>query len=184
MARKKRKFERNIPDADKFIQKLKYRDLKRECVIRGMEFDNVISGDIPKLTNWLRNHFKDTAQHELLDSFDDYQDKLVKDSVESKGQDPSILLHPSLRLGYIAERDEEGNVIKKKRVRTLMKKKRRKRERTNDGIFKGTKKAMTFALQQEGKTKAEVISIIKEEYPDASEKSIGIWFNKSRKLHG
>ena len=42
---------------------------------------------------------------------------------------------------------------------------------------------MTFELQQQGKTKVEVIEIIKEEYPDASEKSIGIWFNKSRKLH-
>lgn len=184
MGRKRRKYENNIPDADKFIQKLKYRDLKRECVIRGMEFDKVISGDIPKLTNWLRNHFKDTVHHELLDAFDDYQDGLVKESVESKGQDPSILLHPSLRLGYIAERDEEGNVTKRKRVRTLMKKKKKRRERTDDGIFKGTKKAMTFELQQQGKSKSEVIGIIKEQFPDASEKSIGIWFNKSRKLHG
>lgn len=183
MARKKRKFERNIPDADKFIGKLKYRDLKRECVIRGMEFDKILHGDIPKLTNWLRNHFRDTTQHELLDNFDDYQDELVKKSMEKKGEDPGILLHPSLRLGYIAERDEEGNVIKRKRVRTIMKKKKKRRERTADGIFQGTKKALTYQLQQEGKGKAEVIEIVKGQFPEASEKSIGIWFNKSRKLH-
>ena len=159
MSRKKRKFERNIPDADKFINQLKYKDLKRECVIRGMEFDKIIAGDIIKLTNWLRNHFIDTQHHELLDIFDDYQDKLVRKSVEDKGQNPDVLLHPSLRLGYIAERDENGNVTKKKRVRTLMKKKKKKRERTEDGIFKGTKKAMTFELQQQGKTKIEVIVI-------------------------
>jgi len=183
MARRKRKFERDIPDADKFINNLKYRDMKRECIIRGMTYDKVISGDIPKLTNWLRNHFFDDLNHSLLNGFDQYQEELIRKSMDAKGQNPDDVIHPSLRLGYIAEVDEDGNVTKRKRVRTLVKKKKPKRERTGDGIFQGTKKALTFRLQQEGKEKMEVIELVMDQFPDASEKSIGIWFNKSRKLH-
>ena len=183
MARKKRKFESNIPDADKFIGNLKYKDLKRECVIRGMGFDKVISGGIPQLTNWLRNHFIDTVMHDLLDAFDDYQESLVRGAVEAKGENPDNVIHPALRLGYIAERNEEGVVTKRKRARTIIKKRKHKRERTEDGIFKGTKKALTFGLQQQGLTKELVITTVMEQFPDASPKSIGIWFNKSRKLH-
>jgi len=183
MSRKKRKYEMNIPDADKFIGNLKYKDIKRECVIRGMEFDKVIEGTIPKLVNWLRNHFPDTIHFELLDAFDTYQEELIRQVMESRGEDFTVLLHPTLRLGYIAENDAEGNIIKRKRVRTIVKRKKKKRERTNDGIFKGTKKAFTFELQQKGLSKEEVIKKVMTQFPDASEKSIGIWYNKSRKLH-
>jgi len=183
MARKKRKFERDIPDADKFIGQLKYRDMKRECIIRGMDYDKVLSGTIPKLTNWLRNHFHDELQHTLLNEFDLYQEDLIRVAMLAKGQNPDDVIHSALRLGYIAEVDDEGNVIKRKRVRTLIRKKKKRRERTGDGIFQGTKKALTYSLQQEGKDKKEVIAMVMEQFPDASEKSIGIWFNKSRKLH-
>ena len=183
MARKKRKFEMNLPAADRFLGNLKYKDLKRECVVRGMEFDKVLKGGIPQLSNWLRNHFIDTIKPELLDAFDDYQENLVREAVEAKGEDPNHVIHPALRLGFIAERDEDGVVTKRKRARMIIKRKKKRRERTTDGIFQGTKKALTFELQQQGLDKAEVIIKVMEQFPDASEKSIGIWFNKSRKLH-
>jgi len=179
---KKRKFESNIRDVDKYIGKLKYKDLKRECVIRGMPFDDILNGDIPRLSVWLGKNFTNITNHGLLDVFDDYQEDLIRKSMEAKNQDPSELIHPSLRLGYIGERDEEGNVLKRKRVKTLIKKKRTKRERTEKGIFKGTKKALTYQLQSEGMTKDEVIKLVIEKFPGASEKSVGIWYNKSKKL--
>jgi len=185
MSRKKRKFERDISDADKFIGTLKFKHIKRECVIRGMEFENVINSGIPELSNWLRKHFIDTISYELLDAFDDWQEAQIIEAMEGKEDSNDAVLHPSLRLGYIAERDEEGNVTKKKRARTIIKRKKKKRERTQDGLFQGTKKAFTFELQQQGLTKEEVINKVLEQFPDASEKSIGIWFNKSKKLkHG
>lgn len=171
----------NITVADKFIGNLRYRDMKKECVIRGMDFDKVIEGSIPGLTNWLRAHFNNTSQYELLDIFDDYQENLIKGFLKEKGKNEDFLIHPSLRLGYIAEKDEDGNVIKRKRVKTIVKKKKHKRERTSQGIFSGTKKALTYQLQKEGLDKKEVVKKVLEEYPDASIKSIGIWFNKSRK---
>jgi len=182
MARK-RKFEQDLPAADRYIGNLKYKDLKRECVIRGMPFDDAIEADIPVLSAWLRNNFYEPQLHTLLDSYDDYVEDLITAAVEYKGLDPGDIIHPSLRLGYIAERDAEGNVTKRKRVRTIIKKKKKKRERTDDGIFQGTKKALTYMLQQEGKTKAEAIEIVLAQFTEASEKSIGIWFNKSKKLH-
>jgi len=183
MARKKRKYESNIADSDKYVGNLKYKDLKRECVIRGMEFDKVIKGGIPQLSNWLRNHFIDTIIPELLDAFDDYQENLIREALEAKGEDPNDIIHPALRLGFIAERDEDGKVTKRKRARMIVKRKKKRRERTDDGIFQGTKKALTFELQQQRLDKAQVIIKVMEQFPDASEKSIGIWFNKSKKLH-
>ena len=180
---RKRKFEQDIPEAAKHIARLKYKDLKRECVVRGMEFEKIINGTVPRLTNWLHNHFHNTIQHDLLDTFDDYQENLIREAVEARGESPEGIIHPSLRLGYIAEKDEEGKVIKRKRVRTLVKRRKKRRERTNDGIFQGTKKALTFELQQQGLSKKEIIKKVIEQFPDASEKSIGIWFNKSKKLH-
>ena len=180
MVKKKRKFEMNLHPADAHLRNLKYRDLQKECVIRGMPFELVAGQDIPSLSSFFRKHFHDPSNHELLNQYDDWIESKIKDQLDARGDDDRSLLHPSLRLGYIGEKDEEGNT-KKKRVRTTVKKKKKKRERTNDNVFKGTKKALAFELQGIGKSKKEVIKEVKEKFPDANEKSIGIWFNKARK---
>lgn len=177
---KKRKFEMNLHPADAHLEKLKYRDLQKECVIRGMSFELVAGQPIPSLASFFRSHFYEPSNTGLLDKYDDWIEGEIKERLKLKGDDDRSLLHPSLRLGYIGEKDETGN-NKKKRVRTIIKKKKKKRERTNDNVFKGTKKALAFELQGIGKSKEEVIKQVKEEFPDANEKSIGIWFNKARK---
>ena len=183
MSRKRRKYEMNLHPADGHFRNMKFKDLKRECVIRDMPFPLVLSSDVTQLYHYFKDHFYDDLNHKLLDDFDDWQEEKIKEVLESKGEDASILIHPSLRLGYIAEKDEEGNTIKKKRARTVIKKLKRKRERTKDNIFQGTKKAYTFELQQKGKTKDEVIKEVMLKFPEASSKSISIWYNKSKKLH-
>lgn len=182
MGRKRRKFEENAHPADGHLLKMKYKDVKRECVVRGMPFQDVINSDIWRLTGYFREHFYDNVQHNLLDEFDDWQEQQIKEAVKEKGDDPDDIIHSSLRLGFIAERDAEGNVTKRKRARTIVKKRKKRRERTPQGVFAGTKKALTFKLQKEGLTKAEVIVQVLEQFPDASEKSVGIWFNKAKKL--
>lgn len=178
---KRRKFEDNITPADKYIPKMNLKDIKRECVIRGLEFKRIVYFSIPQLTNWLRDHFYDPTDHKKLDEFDEWFDNTLKAELESRGEKIDQYFHPSLRLGYIAETDEDGNVIKRKKARTIIKKKKKKRERTRDGIFTGTKKAYTFELQKQGKDKATTIKMVMEKFPDASEKSISIWYNKSKK---
>lgn len=182
MARKKRKFERNIPDAYKWIENMKLKDLKRECVIRGIPFEDVINKSIPQLSTWLFGNFMLPVDHALLDKYDDWQEKQVVEALVKKGEDPSYIVHPSLRLGYISEKDDDGNIIKRKRVKTIVPKKKKKRERTEQGVFSGTKKAYTYQLQSEGYDKKDVISMVMDKFPEAKEKSIGIWFNKAKKL--
>lgn len=184
MSKKKRKFEMNLPASYRYIENLRYKDLKRECVVRGMEFSKVVAADISALTSFFTNNFYVKTKHELLDLFDDWQEAEVIKAIEAKGEDPSSYIHPSLRLGYVAEKDDEGNVTKRKRAKVIVAKVKAKRDRTNDGLFSGTKKAYTFQLQKEGKTKAETLEAVLKQFPEASEKSVGIWYNKARKLHG
>lgn len=153
---------------------LTYKDLKKECIQRGMPYVEVLSGDFPRLTHWLLNHLHKPFDDTLLDGFDDFQDNILKANGKQE------LIHNSLRLGYLGERDESEPVIKKDKT---IKEKRPPREKTDGGLFKGTKKAYTFELQMKGKTIEEVLTKVKRKFPDAVDKSIKIWFNKSRKLN-
>lgn len=154
---------------------LTYKDLKKECIQRGMPFLDVLSGDFPRLTHWLLNNLHRPFDDTLLDGFDDYQDNILKANGKQE------LIHTSLRLGYLGERDESEPVVKKDKT---IKEKKPPREKTEGGLFKGTKKAYTFELQLKGKTVQEVIIKVKRKFPDAVEKSIKIWYNKSKKLNG
>ena len=182
MSRKKRKFERNLTDVDKWLGNMKLKDLKRECVVRGLEFQKVIELSIPELSSWLRANFDTPTDHSLLDKFDDWQEVEIIEAMREKGEEPGYFVHPSLRLGYVGEKDDEGIIIKRKRVKTIIPRKKKKRERTEQGIFTGTKKAYTFQLQSEGYDKKDVIQMVKDKFPEAVDKSIGIWFNKAKKL--
>lgn len=151
---------------------LTYKDLKKECIMRGMPFLDVLQGDFPRLTHWLLQNSYKPIDEALLDTFDDYQDKIL----EANGKQE--LIHHSLRLGYLGERDDSEPVIKKEKV---TKEKRAPREKTEGGLFKGTKKAYTYELQAKGKTIEETLIKVKRKFPDAVDKSIKIWFNKSKK---
>ncbi len=149
-----------------------YKNLKQHVVTRGMAFLEVINGDVPSLSSWLERNRGNLIDTTLLDKFDDWLEERLKDK---------NLIHPSLRLGFIGEKDEGGEVIKRKKIKSLKKKKTIKREKTNDGIFAGTKKAYTYELAKEGKEKAEIIELVKEKFPDAKDKSISIWYKKALK---
>lgn len=147
-----------------------YKQIKQQVVARGMPFEEVVTGDFPSLSSWLQRNQHKELNPELLDQFDDW--------VESKLKDQN-LIHPTLRLGFIGEKDEEGEVVKRKRIKGIKKPKAKKKEKTEDGIYKGTKKAYTFELAKEGKDKNEVIGLVKERFPEAKDKSISIWFKKA-----
>lgn len=150
---------------------LNYKMLKRHVVARGMPFNEVVSGDIPRLSNWLRVNAGNKIDTSRLDAFDDWVESQIEDKT---------MIHPMLRLGYIGEKDEDDNVITTKKVKGFQKTKV-KRERTESGIFSGTKKALTFELVKKGLSKAETIEKVLETFPDAKPKSIGIWYKKAKK---
>ena len=178
---KKRKFEQNLHPADQYISRMTLRDLKRECVIRGLPFKSILYFNVPELTNWFRSNFHLPTDHKKLDDYDEWLDNEIKRHNPGTHENIDSYFHPQLRLGYIAEKDSEGNVTKRKKARTIVKKKKKKRLRTSEGIFTGTKKAYTYELQKLGKDKITTTKMVMEKFPDASEKSISIWYNKSKK---
>ena len=156
-----------------YMKDMKLKDLQRECILRGMGFEEMAVASILQLSSWLIDNFERPRKRDRLKEFDDW----MNERLEKNGKHD--LIHPMLDLSY--SRDEKTGKKKQKRIKGL----RRevvKKERTEDGIFSGTKKAFTYKLTKEGKTKQEVIELVIEQFPEAKEKSIGIWYNKAKKL--
>lgn len=183
MSRRKRKYESNIPPEEKAIQGLKYTDLKRQCLIRGMPFEEAVKGDFHSLSTFFRKNFDEVPNPELLNKYDEWFKKLMEEKYGADSKEVRVLTHPQSRMGFIAQKDEEGNVIKKKRVRGISsKKKRKKRKRNNKfGIFSGTKKELTYRCEAEGKSLAETTKEVLDTFPEAKENSIKIWYRRAKK---
>ncbi len=160
-----------------YVEKLNLPALKRECIIRGLPFDKVC-GSIPQLQTWFLHNYNNGIDNTLLNKYDTWSALLLKD----RGADPALLA-PEFRLGSFILRNAEGGEYKSHGTRSRIPKMREKKERTEDHLFAGTKKALTFSLQKKGLSKADVIKAVQEKFPDAKEKSIGIWFNKCKRLH-
>lgn len=164
-----------IDQAYRFLNKLPLPDLKRECLIRGLPFHELGDKSIPDLQGWFLKNFMNPLDHSLLNKYDAWAESYLK----ARGADP-ILYATAFRLGTIGDEGADGEV-KKKRATTIIKPIKIKKERTEDGLFTGTKKAYTFLLQKQGLSKDETIKAVKLKFPEASEKSVSIWFNKAKK---
>ena len=179
---KQNSFKPLIDQINYLLSHMTIKDMKRNCIIRGMDWDLLIVSDINKLQSWLYHNWDNTQNTKLLDEFDEWFENKLKEA----GTDDS-LIHPMLRLGYIAETDDDGNITKQKRIKG-MKKGRKKEKRTKNefGIFSGTKKSVTFESQKQGYSLKDTIDIIFDTFPgdDIATKSIQIWYNKARKLNG
>jgi hypothetical protein len=159
-----------------YLSRMRYIDLQRECILRGIDFNLLVSSDINGLSQWLVRHWEDPAEPTRLNSFDDWRAKLLKE----RGID-----EPFVKLGYVGKRDETTGVIlagKKPRLLTKIRKKAKSRNDALGGIFTGTKKELTFLCAKEGKDLEKTIEIVLEKFPEAVEKSIRIWYNKAKKL--
>jgi len=174
MSRRKSKGQDYQTPAEKELANFKLPDLKRQVIMRGYPFLAIGGSSVLDLQQYFLTHYYEPKNPKLLDEYDDYIEKIGKE----RGWDKS-LYHPDLRLGYIAERDDEGNVIKRKRIKIKIKKK--KRDRTNDGLYSGTKKAYTYELVKKGLDRKEIIKLVIEQFPEAKEKSIIIWMNRAKR---
>lgn len=174
--RNKRPKLKNLRGMYQVSSHMTLKDMKRNCVVRGMDFKEVVESTVPGLQNWLHHNQSNDIDSDLLNQYDDW----LEDQLRARGKED--LIYPELRLGFIGERDDEGNTVKTKRVKGIRKKKKR-REKTTDGIFSGTKKALTFQLQQDGLTMPDTVEKVLETFPDANTKSIKIWYKKSRRAH-
>jgi hypothetical protein len=166
-----------VPEsAIKMVENLNLQDLKRSCIIRGIPFEDVCDKSVLGLQSWYLSHYDYPVNHSLLEAYDIWSEALLRE----RGVDPTMI-SPYFRLSAIGIRNANGEVVKRKRVKSLTPKFKRKKARTQEGLFQGTKKALTYALCKEGLAKEEVIAKVIEQFPDAKPKSIGIWYNRSKK---
>ncbi len=174
MARK-RKFEAIMTPAEKEASLFNYQNLQRACIVRGIDFMVLITLCREPLTDWFIRNYYNPIDNSRLDAFDTWREEMML----SRGKN-----EPFVRLGFIGELDHKGEVISTKKPKKFKKpKKKKKRERNESlgGLFAGTKKELTFICQREGKTLQETIKTVMKKFPDAVEKSIGIWYKKSQK---
>lgn len=158
---------------DVYLKDYRLKDLQRECIMRGMDFEEMVKCSIMKLQSWLIDNFEKAKDRNLLTEFDIWMDRILY------GGGNGDLVHPMLNLGHYS--DQETGTIKEKRIKGI-RKDVIKKKRTQDGIFQGTKKAYTYELCKQGKSKEETIDLVMEKFPEAKEKSIGIWYNRAKKL--
>lgn len=163
--------------ADYDMTRMRYTDLKRACIARGMSFEDASNGSIPKLHSWFSQHYEDGQNLLLLEEYDSWFEALM---IEKGYKKDDAILHNSLKMGFIAN-SENGNT-KKPRLGNngLAKKEKPKRERIEGTkVFKGTKKALTYQSQKEGVSIANTVAMVLEKFPDANEKSVRIWYKRS-----
>lgn len=157
------------------LSRMRYIDKQRACIVRGMDFEELVECSAFNLQVWYGKNSHNKINTKLLDDFDIWR----KGKMAEKGLDED---EPFIRLGYIGEVDKDsGEVVSIKKPR-LMKKQKEKREKDDSlGIFKGTKKALTYQCQQEGKSLTDTVAIVMEAFPEAKDKSIQIWWKKCRR---
>lgn len=164
------------------LSNMKYKDLKMACISRGMDFNEVVEGDYNNLHSFFRINYYVKKNIELINLFDKWMD----DQLEQRGYDADDPIR-KFRISTTLEENEEGEMESKIKVKQLKKaflkkdKKPKKEKDSSTGIFKGTKKAYTYELTQQGKDLKSIIQEVILKFPDASAKSIGIWHSRRKK---
>lgn len=164
---------------------MKHKDLVIACVSRGLPPEEVVKLDHNGLGSFFLNNYDNSENPELLVEYDIWVEKELK----LRGyKDGDALLSPCLKLGYVGKGDlsdvpkkiiEPGVETKKIPDEAKEKVKREKDETT--GVVVGTKKNLTYTLAQSGMELSEAITQVKQQFPDAQEKSIKIWFKRALK---
>jgi len=153
---------------------MKYKDLQINCVIRGIDFDFMVSKDTNGLQTWLVINWDMPCIQERLEEFDGWREKKLEE-IGKPGE-------PFVRLGYVGTTDPNtGEILDIKKPEKMMSKPKKRERDEETGIFKGTKKAYTCELTKAGKPLAEIIELVTAKFPEAKEKSIKIWSKRFQK---
>lgn len=156
-----------------------YKDLKRQAIILGMPFPEATGAGIFDLINFIYRT-DNVPNKELINQYDDWMDQQLAES----GYGPNDPLRSSrLRLGFLGEENKETGERRAKRIKgiTKDKKKKKPREKDEQGHVKGTKKSYTWECAYKGfdleRTKRRVL----KKFPDANEKSIQLWYRAAKR---
>jgi len=193
---RKNKFNLNISrdhpkySAYKELASFVYRDLQAACIMRGMDFDELVEGDQGSLSSWFIRNYDQPMDRELLEDFDLWMDKQLKKRGYKKKD-------PVRQFKRFSNTDEDNNItVKTKSLRKtrIPKKKREKKSKNKFGIYEGTKKSLTYDLTSDLydklRHKYEVKELyknfapkmyleVKKVFPDALEKSVKMWMKRA-----
>lgn len=187
MARKKKRQlseteEVNWGLVNRLVRDMKLKDIQRACVARGMPFEEVVGSSVLGLHSWFANNYDRGQNLNLLNEYDIWMaEKLLQANPEYTPDHP--INHPSLRLGYMGHKDEDGEVKKKKlRLKGLEKPKKKKKARVEGTkVIAGTKKGLTYQLTREGLDFDALLEKVEASFDDVNEKSVLIWHKRCLK---
>lgn len=171
---------RDKAQANHFLDKLKIRDLKRQCIIRGAPFELIAQGSVSPLQTFFITNFNVEGRKELLTEYDEWSDKVcARINMELFGRPETPR---ELRMGSFE--DSQG-VLKPKKLKGI-KKEKKVVEKNDLGIRMGTAKAYVCYLVNKGLTLDQVVARLaaREKFQDKSPKSISIWYKKAKKAYG
>jgi len=169
--------------AEHHLTQLKFKDLQRENLIRGMEFIELVKADIPRLQSWFLRNYENDVDPNRLDDFDAWLEEcLITEQGYDKEKD-GWAFHPALKMGYAPVENEEGNLVATKKVKGIKKPKKKKREKVKGfkSLLSGTKKAYTYELTSKGYHPHIIVEKVIARFEDAKDKSIMIWYKKCLK---
>jgi len=174
---------RNEMGADRILPRLKYRELKEACILRGMSPKDVVEADHHRLASFFVENYDKGEDPSLLIAFDQF----VEADLESRGHKKGdMMLSPSLRLSYVGKIEDakEIKVINKPKPETPKKpqeppKPKREKDETT-GIMKGTKKALLFELVKKKWKLEKIMAEVLKQFPTANEKSMKIWYKQAK----
>lgn len=159
--------------AESLIQKVKLPDLKRHCIIRGIPFEYIGKYSILQLQSWLIKNYNNQINTNRLNEYDDWINNLLKEI-----HSDDALFNPDLNLGYQVK-DEDGHVLKSKKIRGM--KQNKKKPRTEEGLRIGSRQEYIVTLAKTELSKEEIITKVEEKYSDINKGYIITWINKYRK---
>jgi len=152
-----------------YMSRLKLKDLKRACIMRGMPFSRIVRYGVHEMQSWLYKNFDNKINPVLLDEYDEWFQDQVEDPV-----------HVLLKMAYYTE-DENGNVKRERRNTFMMGVEKTKAEIAAFKPKRGSMKELTFELIRAGKPTKEVIKEVMDQFQTANEGSIKSWASKARK---
>lgn len=166
------------------LARMNYRDLKIACIVRGMEFEDVVEGDHNSLQAFFIKHYHDLPHKDRLERFDNWMDKQL--AKKYPADDP----FRAFRLSSVLDDTTEEPKVKAKIKKALPKtpKKPRREKNSTFNVFKGTKKEYTMELthkllkagknMESKKLQQKLVEAVIKKFPDANEKSIIIWYKR------
>jgi hypothetical protein len=165
-------------------------ELQASCIMRGLDFTDVVEWDFGKLASWLIKNYDKDSNRDLLEDFDIW----VDGKLEGRGYEENDPIRQFRKFSNLD--DEQNPQVKTKALKKagVPKKKRTKKERNGLGIFKGTKKEYTYSLAKSliekygdkytnkeisKKFSSQLFNKVLKKYSDAKDKSVKIWMKRA-----